>query len=173
MIYVLAYPEFELSVAERINRFRSANEPERARLVPPHVTLVFGMRNPHPQDFLTHCEFVAGHVSELAVSFMAGDIVYDPFEKTHKLLLPISTGKRTLIALHQQLYDGTQSAKLNPEVPYRPHMTVATHKDRAIIERFDVATLGAFPLFGRIRKIEIVELSDNTLHPLRTIPLRK
>jgi 2'-5' RNA ligase len=173
MIYVLAYPEFEPSVAESINRFRFANEPERARLVPPHVTLVFGMRTPHPQDFLTRCEGVAGHVSELAVSFTASEVVYDPFEKTHKMLLPISTGKRTLIALHQQLYDGSQLAELNPDIPYRPHMTVATNEDRTIIERLDVATLGAFPLSGRIRAIEVVELADNTLHPLRTIPLRK
>lgn len=173
MIYVLAYPEFERSVAESINRFRSAYEPERARLVPPHVTLVFGIRNAHPPDFLALCEHVADHVSEFAVDFTASDIVYDPYEKTHKLFLLGSTGKPALIALHQQLYDGPHRTELNLNAPYRPHMTVATHEDRTIIERLDVAALGAFPIPGKIGALEVVELVDSTLHPLRTIPLRK
>lgn len=173
MIYVLAYPEFERSVAESINRFRSAYEPERARLVPPHVTLVFGIRNAHPQEFLALCEHAADHVSEFAVDFTVGDIVYDPYEKTHKLLLLGSTGKSALIALHQQLYNGPHRAELNLDIPYRPHMTVATHEDRTIIERLDVAALGAFPIPGKIRSLEVVELVDNKLRPLRTVPLRK
>ncbi|WP_417676212.1 2'-5' RNA ligase family protein [Roseibium sp.] len=173
MIYVLAYPQFEPSVAESINRFRSAHEPERARLVPPHVTLLFGMRNARPQDILAHSEGVATHTPELAVDFTAGDIVYDPSEKTHKLLLHSSIGKNALISLHQQLCDGPHRAELKLDIPYRPHMTVATHKDRAIIERLDVAALGAFPIPGTIRALEVVELADNTLQLLRTVPLRR
>lgn len=173
MIYVLAYLEFEPSIAESIHRFRSAHELERARLVPPHVTLVFGMRNTRPQDLLTLCEDVAGRVSELTVSFNEGGIVYDPFEKTHKLLLFCSTGKRRLIALHQQLYEGPHRAELNLDIPYRPHMTVATNKDRTIIERLDMAAIGDFPIAGTISALEVVELVDNTLQSFRTVPLRE
>ncbi len=173
MIYVLAYPEFEPNVAESINRFRFAHEPERARLVPPNVTLVFGLRNAHPQHLLAFCKGVAGLVSPFAVDFSASDVVYDPFEKTHKLLLLTSKGKRALTALHQQLYNGPQRAELNLDTPYLPHMTVATHEDRTIIERLDVAALVAFPISGTVRAIQVVKVADNTLHLLRTIPLQK
>ena len=49
MIYVLAYPVFEPNSAERICAFRAEHEPERANLVPPHITLVFGAAKEHLQ----------------------------------------------------------------------------------------------------------------------------
>ena len=173
MIYVLAYPQFEPSVAERIRRFRIANEPARAMLVPPHVTLVFGLMNIRPYEFLAHCEAAADQSSQFDVSFVSGEVTYDPFEKTHKLLLVSSAGSSQLAALHQQLYEGAQRAELKVDIPYRPHMTVATNPDRTIIEHLDISSLGGFPLFGTIRALEVVKLANGRLHCLRTIPFAK
>jgi 2'-5' RNA ligase len=172
MIYVLAYPEFEPSVAGNIARFRHAHEPERAKLVEPHVTLVFGLRGVRPQEFVASCEKVAVGVPEIEVDFAATEIVHDPFEETYKLFLLNTTGRDDLTALHERLYDGPQRSELHPVIPFRPHMTVATHSDRAIIERLDAAAIGAFPIAGKIRALEIVELVERTLVRLRTIPLQ-
>jgi 2'-5' RNA ligase len=171
MIYVLAYPEFEQGVAESINRFRTAHEPERAKLVPAHITLVFGLRKAQPQKFLVFCENVARHASELSVKFTASEIVYDPFEKAHKLFLLSSIGSRALTTLHKQLYSGPHRAQLNHDIPYRPHMTVATHEDRTIIEQLDVGTIGSLPISGTISALQVVEHIDNRLNLLRTIQL--
>ena len=146
MIYVLAYPQFEPSVAERIRRFRIENEPARAELVPPHVTLVFGLTNILPHEFQEHCEAVASRSSQFEVSFVSEEITHDPFEKTHKLLLVSSTGSSQLAALHEQLYEGVQRAERKDDIPYRPHMTVATNPDRTII----VSDVSA-PLMFRLR----------------------
>ena len=51
MIYALAYPVFDPSTARAIDAFRTAHEPERARLVAPHVTLVFGLTSISARDF--------------------------------------------------------------------------------------------------------------------------
>ncbi|RKT34723.1 2'-5' RNA ligase superfamily protein [Roseovarius halotolerans] len=173
MIYVLAYPQFEPSVAERIRRFRTENEPSRAKLVPPHVTLVFGLMNIHPHEFLAHCETIAGRSSQFEVSFVSEEITHDPFEKTHKLLLVSSTGSSQLAALHDQLYEGVQKAERKDDIPYRPHMTVATNTDRTIIKNLDTSSLGGFPLLGTIRALEVVKLENGRLHHLRTIPFGK
>jgi 2'-5' RNA ligase len=172
-IYVLAYPEFEPSVAENIARFRHAHEPERAELVEPHVTLVFGLVGVRPVEFAASCEEVAVGVFEIEVDFAATEIVHDPFEKTYKLFLMNSTGRDELTALHERLYDGPHRFELHPAIPFRPHMTVATHSDRAIIERLDAAAIGVFPNAGKIRSLVIVELVEKTLVRLRTIPLQK
>jgi 2'-5' RNA ligase len=173
MIYVLACPEFEPSVAGNIARFRHMHEPERAKLVEPHVTLVFGLRDVRPLEFVAFCEKVALGVPEIAVDFAATEIVHDPFEKTYKFFLMNSTGRDELIALHERLYDGPHRSELLPAIPFRPHMTVATHSDRAIIERLDARAIGAFPISGKVRALEIVELVKKTLIRLRTIPLQK
>lgn len=130
MIYVLAYPQFEPSVAERIRRFRTENEPARAELVPPHVTLVFGLMNIRLHEFLAHCEAVANRSSQFEVAFVSEEITHDPFEHTYKLLLVSSAGGSQLAALHDQLYEGVQSAERKVDIPYRPHMTIATNPDR-------------------------------------------
>ncbi|MBA3910167.1 MAG: hypothetical protein C0524_09835 [Rhodobacter sp.] len=173
MVYVLAYPEFEPSVAKNIARFRSAYEPERAKLVPPHVTLVFGLVNVHPPEFVAFCEKVAESAHVLEADFVATEIVHDPFEDMHKLFLLISTGKDDLTALHERLYRGPHQSELHPTIPYRPHMTTATHADRAIIQRLDESAIGTLPISGIIHALEVVELVDKTLSSLRSIPLRQ
>lgn len=173
MIYVLAYPQFEPSVAERIRRFRTENEPARAELVPPHVTLVFGLMNIRLHGFLAHCEAVASRSSQFEVSFVSEEIAHDPFEKTHKLLLVSSTGSSQLAALHDQLYEGVQRAERKVDIPYRPHMTIATNPDRTIIGRLETSFLGGFPLLGTIQALEVVKLENGRLHHLRTTPFGK
>ncbi|WP_093412634.1 2'-5' RNA ligase family protein [Salipiger profundus] len=173
MIYVLAYPQLKPSFAKRIRQFRTENEPARAKLVPPHVTLVFGPMNTRPHELLEHCEAVASRSSQFEVSFVSREITHDPFEKTHKLLLFSSTGSSQLAALHDQLYEGVQRAERKDDIPYRPHMTVATNPDRTIIERLETSSLGGFPLLGTIRALEVVKLENGRLHHLRTTPFGK
>jgi 2'-5' RNA ligase len=173
MIYVLAHPSFAPDVAENIDRFRSAHEPERARLVRPHVTLVFGLKNADPVEFTMFCTRVAEGVAEIDIEFVASECSYDPFEKAHKMLLLSAAGSMDVTALHEQLYDGPHRSELHPGIPYRPHMTVATHEDRRVIDGLDVEVIGSFPLRGRINALEIVELSGGALKPVRTIPLGK
>lgn len=173
MIYVLAYPQFEPSFAERIRRFRTENEPARAELVPPHVTLVFGLMNIRPHEFLEHCEAVASRSSQFEVSFVSEEITHDPFEQTYKLLLVSSAGSSQLAALHEQLYEGAQRAEQKEDFPYRPHMTIATNPHRTIIERLETSSLGGLPLLGTIRALEVVKLENGRLHHLRTTPFGK
>ena len=173
MIYVLAYPQFEPRVAERIRRFRTENEPARAKLGPPHVTLVFGLMNIRPHEFLAQCEVIADRSSQFEVSFVSEEITHDPFEQTYKLLLISSTGSSQLAALHDRLYEGVQRAERKDDIPYRPHMTVATNPDRTIIERLETSSLGGFPLLGILRALEVVKLENGGLHHLRTIPFGK
>jgi 2'-5' RNA ligase len=173
MIYVLAYPSFMPNVAESIDRFRSEHEPERARLVPPHVTLVFGLKNADPVEFTMFCTRVAEGVTEIYVEFVASECSYDPFEKAYKLLLLSASGSMDVTALHKQLYDGPHRSELHPEIPYRPHMTVATHQDRRVIDGLDVEVIGSFPLCGRINALEVIEVAGGALNSLRTIPLAR
>lgn len=172
MIYVLAYPEFDPYTARRINRFRTAHEPERAALVPPHVTLVFGLRNADAKAVIALCEKVARATSELRIDFADSKIVYDPYEKNNKIFLVCGNGKDSLKDWHNQLYDGPHRIELNSDISYEPHMTVATHDDRSVLENLDLAEIGTLPLVGTIRALQVVKLDDGTLRTLETVPLR-
>ena len=170
MIYVLAYPEFEPNSARQIDHFRSCHEPERAKLVPPHITLVFELKDVDPRDILTLCERMAGNAPRLAIEFASSEVVYDPFEHRHKLLLLCGQGGDALISLHNQIYDGLHRVELKPEIAYHPHVTVATHVDRTIIERLDIAEIGTFPISATINSLEVVELTHGNLNSLASVP---
>ncbi|MEP1208972.1 MAG: 2'-5' RNA ligase family protein [Rhizobiaceae bacterium] len=118
MIYVLVYPEFESRLARRIGRFRSAHEPERAKLVPPHITLVFGLKHAVPKSMLALCESVSSNATELTIEFSHCEIAYDPFEKVQKLSLVCGNGKDALTEWHDLLYAGSHRSKSKSELPY-------------------------------------------------------
>lgn len=172
MIYVLAYPELPSRVSENIAVFRSSHEPDRARLVEPHITLVFGLRNIRDPDAVGFCEQTVSQLPGISIAFSNSRIDYDPFEEVHKLSLAISVGADRLIALHQSLYDGPHHSQLHPGIPYRPHMTVATNRNRSALEALDTAAIGAFPIAGRVSRLEVVKLAAGTLHTLAAFELQ-
>ena len=93
MIYVLANPVFDTSSAERIASFRAKHEPQRAKLVPPHITLVFGVANNNLQTVSGLVEVISQQFSAFPISFDRHVTEYDPFEKKYKILLLCCAGR--------------------------------------------------------------------------------
>ena len=106
MIYVLTYPVFDDVAAKNISRFRARHEPERARLVPPHITLVFGVSSVGSADLIVLAERAVQGLGPFAVEFPDFRTVHDPSEKADKLMLNVTRGADALFQLHEALYDG-------------------------------------------------------------------
>ena len=171
MIYVLIFPEFKSDIAESIDRFRSRYEPDRARLVRPHITLIFGLRNVEPTDFIPFCGRIAEQETCAEIELPGSESIFDPYEKAYKLCLTVGAGSDRLCQLHARLYDGPHRSELDTSIPFRPHMTIATHQDRSRIEALDAGAIGPFPLLGRISAFEVVERTEKSLVSLGTFPL--
>ncbi len=170
MLYVLTYPMFEPNIAANLARFRTAHEPERAVLVPPHITLVFGLSDIKPAEFLEFCQDNAKSTAAFKVTFTKVETAYDPFDRMHKMFLMVDDSQAMLPKLHRRLYLGPHRTQLDDAIPYRAHMTVATNAERAIIDSLDIAEIGKLPITGFIRSLEVVELVDGVLHRLKTLP---
>lgn len=171
MIYVLAYPQFDTKISLSLATFRKIHEPNRAQLVAPHITLVFGVRNTPVEDIERICRHVATANSAISLEFSMADVSYDPFEKKHKIALLCSVGASPLISLHEQLYDGPHHRELHPDIPYRPHMTVGSNADVSKVERVDVALIGDFPIKAMVKNLSVVSLVGGELHSISSISL--
>ena len=171
MLYVLAYPKFDPPAALQIDRFRSKNEPDRAKLVSPHITLMFGAKHVDRNRFSKLCANICGQISKFSVAFSTSKPVYDPFEKVHKLVLLCDKGGDILVELHNRLNAGSCGFDAGTEISYRPHMTIATNTDHAIIEDLDVADFGLLPLSGLISELNVVELVGGQLSTIETFEL--
>ena len=173
MIYVLAYPEFDQICASRIHDFRAKYEPHRAKLVPPHLTLVFGVKSEHLPIISELAEAVSRQTPAFHITFDNHAIEFDPFEKKHKIFLLCGKGSSNVTALHNQLYDGEHRAEFSATQPFRPHMTVATCDTSAQIERINVSHVGPIPLHATLRALEVVQLSNGALSTIKTLPFRR
>lgn len=172
MIYVLGYPKFSAELTAALDRFRAAHEPDRAKLVRPHVTLVFGLTGVDPGGFADFCKETIAGTDPIKVDFDRCALEHDPLEGNHKLMLICRQGRQALTELHRALYDGPHRAQLDRARPYRPHMTVATNADRAALESLDLSPLGPFPIRGVVDEAEAVSLSEGRLHRLSATSLR-
>lgn len=171
MLYVLSYPHFEEPVSRALATFRDAHEKERARLVAPHITLVFALADSLSHEIKQVCEQVASQISGITIEFSNSEIIFDPFENKHKIILLTSLGRDCLTTLHEQLYEGVCHKELYKGELYRPHMTVATNSDRLTIENVDTTPLGFFPIKANISSLEVVKLTDGKLSTISSIPL--
>jgi len=172
MIYVLAYPEFKRPDADRIRIFRATHEPHRAELVPPHLTLVFGVKSLHLPAVTELAEAVSRQTHAFHITFDDHAIEFDPFERRHKIFLHCGEGSRQVMDLHNHLYDGEHRAELSTAHPFRPHMTIATCDTRAQIEQVNVSDVGTLPLRGTLRALQVMQWSSGTLSTLKTLPFR-
>lgn len=173
MIYVLAYPEFDPTCANRIHDFRAKHEPHRAKLVPPHLTLVFGVKSKHLQIITELADAVSCQTQAFQITFDDYSIEFDPFEQKHKILLLCGKGRRNVTALHNQLYDGGHRAEFSASHPFRPHMTVATCDTSAQIEQINVSDAGPLPFHATLKALEVVQLSNGALSTIKKLPFSR
>lgn len=171
MMYVLGFPRFDAGLTESLDRFRLEHEPQRARLVRPHVTLVFALSGVDPAAFSDFCRDALDGVRAIDVEFERSVLDDDPFEKTHKLLLECGRGRDAIVSLHRRLYDGPHGRQFDTTKPYSPHMTVATNDDRAALDGVDPSVIGAFPIRGVLDTVELVSLENGALRTLKLFTL--
>ena len=172
MLYVLSYPVLAKADDERIEAYRRIYEPERARLVGAHVTLVFGVRSITTSD-------LASQVAALAMKRSAFEVTFDRAEQAespgavHNVFLLAREGALDLKSMHQELYAGALSSELLPSMPFRAHMTVATAASRDLLQP---AIKGIpklrLPIRGLISALNVVSLENGTLTDVGRLQLK-
>ena len=172
MLYVLTYPVLAKPDDERIEAYRRTYEPERARLVRAHITLVFGVRTIETND-------LASRVAAFVTKKPAFQVMFDRAEETespgglHNVFLLAGQGALALENMHQELYAGSLGSELLPNLPFRAHMTVATAASADFIQpaTTDVPKLG-LPIRGVINALNVVSMENGTLTDIGRFQLK-
>ncbi|MGR3492789.1 MAG: 2'-5' RNA ligase family protein, partial [Shimia sp.] len=140
-------------------------------LVPPHLTLVFGVNAAHLPAVEALAVRAARDVPAFCVAFTGHVVEADPFEGAYKLFLTCGAGADRVMRLHHQLYDGPHRHALSADYPYRPHMTIATNRSRAAIESAAAELPVSLPATARIGALSVVRLQDGQLSTCATLSL--
>jgi 2'-5' RNA ligase len=172
VLYVLCYPALSVPDTERIEAFRRVHEPLRADLVRAHITLVFGVSSMSRKDLRNLVVSVAAKARPIPISLDGLTIWQDPMSGEGKLFLKVCEGRDGLISLHRKLYEGLGHSGFRPDIPFDPHVTVATASSQCRIQAAKAAaSVLALPVFGHIEALEIVSLHGDKLSSVDHIRL--
>ena len=172
MLFVLAYPELAPAAAAAIAAFRRRHEPERAALVAAHVTLVFGVEAVPVDALAEHAAAIVATEPAFAFSLDATELYAGAEAAEAKLFLRAGRGDDRFRRLHARLHAGILAPHLRSDLPFAPHMTIATARPPATLDAA-LAEAGRLelPIQGEVRALTIAALDGAVLHDVRALPL--
>ncbi|HUJ85311.1 MAG TPA: 2'-5' RNA ligase family protein [Burkholderiales bacterium] len=173
MLAAICIPRFPEEAAFWLQALRARHDPKYARLVPPHVTLVF------PTDALPPARFVAHVISSVRavksgqVEFLWAREFADEGAHEHLVYLLPGIGADMFLQLHAKLYSGPLDARARCASAYLPHITLGrfSSADAAAAVAAGI-NAAANRITGAVEAVEIVQVGDELVRAVHTEPLR-
>jgi hypothetical protein len=125
-LYTVAYPVISKKDAEFIRAFRARHDPLRAQLIAPHFTLVFGSTKLASADFIAHSGRIAGHADVIRFCCRYAMLSSSDKDETGQVHLVPDEGYSAISLLHDKLYSGPLAGEMALNMPYVPHITLAS-----------------------------------------------
>jgi len=172
-LYTLAYPEFLDDGLEGIEEIRRLYDPQYA-LVLPHFTMVCASDARIAEgEYLKHIRSVCR--SAQPFQFVCRYVMFDLDARTGKAyacLVP-DEGFSNIARLHDSLYRGVLAQSLRLDIPYIPHITIASNLDPNDAKNLcdELNTQGA-KVTGRVGAMTVAALENARITDLATFEFR-
>lgn len=133
---ILIFPKFKN--IDKIQKVRLKYD-SLAKLVPPHITLVFPFSdNISNEDLVTLVKSKIQNLRPFYVKFSGVLMKYDSYTKSNYIYLNCKEGKDIIQNLHDLFYSVSPiSEHFNPNIKYIPHITLG-HTDSIDFELDDI-----------------------------------
>jgi len=166
---VVAKPEFGKTELDWLTQLREKRAHSSGA---PAFTLVFpGAES--AEEVVRHVEGVCAATSRIRLCLRSAMIVPEAKMGWFHIFLVPDEGFGAVIRLHDRLHTGPLACCWRPEVPYIPHVTVASTRDidsaRQVMAALNAKDLA---LTGRIDEIEVHERDGGAPRCLAKVPLK-
>lgn len=176
MLLCLAYPRLSETDANLIRNFRREHDKKYVDVVNAHWTMIF----PSSSGGINQDD-LEGHIRAVAAGSASVDficryaLVYDDdgCEDYYIFLVP-DEGFSGISLLHDRLYGDFMRPRLRLDIPYIPHIGIATSKDRE--ELYDLATewnRKGHEISGTIEELTLSSYDGSQVFDLKRFPLKK
>jgi hypothetical protein len=165
-VFVIAPLTLQPVDAERVALLRTSYDPHAA-VVPPHVTMVFGVDDGLEREALRWARIQAGAFSAAALRFTLATVARDYENSAWYLFLMPKQIPPALAELHRRLNSGPLQGA--PDVAFDAHLTLGRFQERVLADA--VARDGnaaGLAIEARIAALEVV-LFDGTAAQNRTL----
>ncbi|MDH3207790.1 MAG: 2'-5' RNA ligase family protein [Gemmatimonadota bacterium] len=165
-LYTLGYPELSQPDAEFIEAFRREHDLPYRDVVAAHFTLLFGCGDVALSDYTSHVEQVAAGFPPVSFNCryaMLGSGADADRDTAYVFLVP-DEGYAALSLLHDALYRGLMEPFLRLDVPFIPHITIGTLRDRAEAKSLcDELNERGLSIQGRVANLTVGELTPDRI----------
>ena len=167
---IIAYPAFSETDRATIQSVRARHDPQFAML-DPHFTLVFPLEAP-PADVVNEARGAASDAAGFPVTLRSVRAVRDVFGAGGHVFLVPGQGAKEIAALNARLYGGVLSWAHRADIPYVPHITVASHTDFSDCETL-AASLAADQrdMNGTVEALTVIEIVGARVAIVANLPL--
>lgn len=171
-LLVLSYPTLTPDALAWLEGIRSVHDAVFHGIVRPHFTLVFPTTVIAADELVAHARRTTGSVARFGFTCQRTTVVRDALSpRTHVFLVP-DEGYSQLIDLHDRLYTGLLAPELRLDIPYTPHITIATDDSaqhcQSLAESLNAREIA---IHGTIDALQIVRFENQVITPVEHIAL--
>jgi hypothetical protein len=171
-ILVLAYPEIEAGGFDLIQEFRSHHDQLYFKVVDPHFTLLFPVFDFSAEQVLEEVKRVAKGSEKFSFSKLKAISHKDELSELSYVFLVPEIGYGNIVNLHDALYGKILAAELKKEIPYIPHVSIASSQEQErCIELATDWNNRKIEIEGIIGSMSVVNYENNTVEILHTVNL--
>lgn len=171
-LLALCYPELSADDRRFVGEFRDRYDLAYRDVVRPHFTMVFQVQDLAESTFSEHVARAAKRAAAIRFACRYAMVHSDPRSDDCQLFLVPDEGFSELALLHDALYTGVLASKLTLEIPYVPHIGIATLEDPARCKQLaDELNGRGLNIGGMIDAISVVDYDGRLVTDLRHFPL--
>ena len=166
-LYTVSYPEVSPEASSFMEQFRRGHDLPYRDVVAAHFTMVFGCKTVELPKYTSHVASVARQSEPISFSCRYAMLGTDDFDETAYVFLVPDEGYSGISLLHDRLYTGVLQPFLRLEVPFIPHITIGTLKDRSAAKALcDELNRSGVCVEGSLRALTIGALENGKLRDL-------
>ena len=166
-LYTVSYPEVAPDASAFMERFRQDHDLPYRDVVAAHFTMVFGCKSVEVPDYTMHIAAVARQAEPVRFCCRYAMLGADDFDDTAYVFLVPDEGYSGISLLHDRLYTGVLQPFLKLDVPFVPHITIGTMKNRVAAKALcDKLNRHGVRIEGSLRALTIGALEEGKLRNL-------
>jgi 2'-5' RNA ligase len=172
MLVGLAYPELNRDDREAIVEFRRLHDQAFFDVVNEHWTLIFPISGVSKEDLSRHIVQVVSRHAPIDFVIRYAIVHDDDFSDNYYIFLVPDEGFSAISRLHNDLASGVLQRFRRIDLPYVPHIAVATSKDvwhlKQLVGNWNEAKRD---ISGRIKEITLSDYDGKKVRDLQTFKL--
>ncbi len=170
---VLGYPKISQADFDWIQGIRETHD-RQYEIVKPHVTFVFPTTKLAEVELIGHVRQKVTSINRFTISLSKALVVEDDSKKFFHTFLVPSEGYDEIITLHDLLYTDALLSELRADIPFIPHLGIASHEDESTMRALaDELNATGVNINGLIDELTISGFDGKRVHDIAKAPLHE